>query len=168
MKMNKKLLVLSATFAAAAQFGTIAMADTVAGTVAAEVVTPLTITESTPMDFGTVAGGTTLGTIIMTDTGARSATGGAQFIGADGVAGVFTITGLADASITVSTPDTVATLVGTGADMGFVLASGTYPGTLTGGSIAVNFGGTLSIGASQTAGSYATVGNTFTVQVDYD
>ena len=168
MKMNKKLLALSATFAIAAHYGTIATADTVAGTVAATVITPLKIVETTPMNFGTVAGGTSAGTIVMTNTGARSATGDAQFIGTDGQAGVFTITGVADSSITVSAPDTTAVLEGAGADMAFALTEPTYPTTIAGGSVAVSFGGTLSIGADQVAGAYSTMADTFSVQVNYD
>ena len=159
MKINKKLVALSATFAIAAQFDTIAMADAALGTVDATVVTPLKIIQATPMNFGTVAGGTTPGTIIMTATGSRSATGDAQFIGTDGQEGVFTITGVTDASISVSATDTTATLEGTGTNMAF---------TLTGGSVNVSFGGTLSIGADQTAGSYSTAGDTFSIQVDYN
>ena len=168
MKINKKLVALSATFAIAAQFDTIAMADAALGTVDATVVTPLKIIQATPMNFGTVAGGTTPGTIIMTATGSRSATGDAQFIGTDGQEGVFTITGVTDASISVSATDTTATLEGTGTNMAFTLTEPTYPTTITGGSVNVSFGGTLSIGADQTAGSYSTAGDTFSIQVDYN
>jgi len=169
MKINKKLVALSATFAIAAQFDTIAMADTALGTVNATVVTPLKIVQSTPMNFGTIAGGTTPGTIIMTDTGSRSATGDAQFIGTDGQQGVFTITGVTDASISVSATDTTATLESTtGTNMPFTLTEPTYPTTITGGSVDVSFGGTLSIGADQSAGSYSTVADTFSIKVDYN
>jgi len=171
MKINKKLVALSATFAIAAQFDTIAMADAALGTVDATVVTPLKIIQATPMNFGTVAGGTTPGTIIMTATGSRSATGDAQFIGTDGQEGVFTITGVTDASISVSATDTTATLesiTGTGTDMPFTLTEPTYPTTITGGSVDVSFGGTLSIGADQSAGSYSTAVDTFSIKVDYN
>jgi len=52
--------------------------------------------------------------------------------------------------------------------MPFTLTEPTYPTTITGGSVDVSFGGTLSIGADQSAGSYSTVADTFSIKVDYN
>ena len=169
MKMNKKLLMLGATFVLAAQFDTVAMAVDGVGDVVALVVAPLAVNETQTMNFGTVAGGPTAGTISMDINGNRTVlSGDAQIIttGA-GLPGIFTITGEAGAAITVTTPDTTATLTGGGgADMGFTLISPTFPTTVDGTDL--QFGGVLSIGVNQGAGSYTTVGDTYTVQVNYN
>lgn len=172
MKMNKKLLVLGATIAIAAQFGTIAMADVVDGSVSATVFTPLAISETQAMYFGTVAGGPAIGTVIMTTAGARSTTGDAQVIASDpGLPGTLDITGEGNAAITVTITDSVATLEdgGAGDDMGFTLTSPSLPTTIdASGTESMSFGGTLSIGINQLSGAYATVLDTYQIQVDYN
>jgi hypothetical protein len=84
MKMNKKLLVLGATFALAAQFGTIAMAASVPGTATTLVLVPLSIVETTQMNFGTIAGGPLADEIVMNSAGTRTVTGTSASIIATG------------------------------------------------------------------------------------
>jgi hypothetical protein len=172
MKMNKKLLVLGATFALTAPIGTNAMAEVVNGDVSAQIVTPLEVTEITPMNFGDVAGGATSGTIIMLTDGSRTATGGATILPGSGspTQGIFNITGIADQAILVQVTDSTAILVGGGgADMPFTLTPpAVFPIALSPtGTATLNFGGNLSIGPSQTAGLYSTAADTYTIQVDY-
>ena len=95
MKMNKKLLMLGATFAIAVQFDSIATAASVNGTADAVVVAPLTITENFTMDFGTIAPHLTIADVIVMDVaGARNATlGNAQTIGGVGTPAEFTVSG---------------------------------------------------------------------------
>lgn len=55
-------------------------AKTAAGTASATSFTPLSIVETLAMDFGTVAGGQTAGSIVLDTSGNRSATGDAQIL----------------------------------------------------------------------------------------
>ena len=174
MKMNKKLLVLSATFALAAQFDSIATAAEATGDAIAVVITPLTITaDPLPMSFGTIAGGSNSSTILMSTAGALTPSGDAQIIGAAaGTPGKFTITGEGSQNVTVSVPLS-ATL--TGDDVGastmtIALAPTTVTQIPVGGTVDLLIGGTLSIGANQPAGNYSTAtgGNSYNVTVNYD
>ena len=80
MKINKKLLMLGATFALTAQIGTNAMAANVDGAASVTVIEPLTITaEANQLDFGTIAAGSIPGTIGMEAAGALTVlTGGPE------------------------------------------------------------------------------------------
>ena len=160
--------MLGVTFALTAQIGTNAMAADLDGDVNAVVVTPVVITQTTPMNFGDISGGATAGTISMTTTGTRGSTGGSTFITAStNSPGIFTVTGVSGAAISVSATDTVATLESGTNTMGFVLAEPTYPATIAGGSVLVQFGGTLTVGISQAAGTYDTPTDTYSIQVNY-
>jgi hypothetical protein len=170
MKMNKKLLALSATFALSAQFGTTAMAAAVDGGATALVIEPLEITEDVVMNFGTVSGGTAVGTVILTTAGARSVSGDAQVIaGAPGLAGSFSISGEPSHAYT-ATITGPAVLSGAGDDMNVDTFTQENAATLSvGGADTLLVGGTLNIGASQAAGLYSTAGGTpYVVTVNYN
>jgi hypothetical protein len=173
MKMNKKLLVLGATFALAAQFGTNAMAAQDTGDVVALLVEPLTITSGPDMDFGTIAGGTGVGTVVMDLTGGLTTTGDAQIIGVSGgTAGTFNISGEGSLAITVSVPVS-AVLEGPGSpgtDMTITFNSNAATTTaLSSGVATLTVFGSLALAASQPAGSYTTAGgNSYVVTVNYD
>ena len=173
MKMNKKLLMLSATFAVAAQFDTIAMAAGVNGNADAEVIEPLAITEVSAMDFGTVAGGPGADSIVMDTTGARTVTGtDAQIIAAGaGSAGNFSITGEPNQAYSVTFSASATLDDGGGNTMTVDTFTDNAPSPLSGaGTDTLLVGGTLNVGASQTAGTYSTTtgGTPYTVTVNYN
>jgi len=173
MKMNKKLLMLGATFALAAQTGSTAMAATVNGNADALVIDPLSIVENSAMDFGTVAGGPNADTIVMDTTGGRTVTGtDAQIIATGaGSAGNFTITGEPNQAYTVSFSASATLGDGGGNTMTVDSFTDNSPSPLSGaGTDTLLVGGTLNVGASQAAGNYSTTtgGTPYTVTVNYN
>jgi hypothetical protein len=175
MKMNKKLLVLGATFALAAQFGTIAMAASVPGTATTLVLVPLSIAETTQMNFGTIAGGPIADEIVMNSAGTRNVTGTSASIIAtgSGAGALFTITGEPSQAYTFSISDT-ATLDDGAAGATMLVDTFTFtPTTILDGSgnDTVAVGASLAVGANQAAGTYNTTlgsGSPYTAIVNYD
>lgn len=145
-------------------------ADVVNGTATASLVAPLSISEDTQMNFGTVSGGPDVGTVVLATDNSRTTSGDAQIVEPGGVAGVFTITGEALQTVIISFTD--GTLVGPGNAM----AVNTFTDSLTTAGTAVltaateimRVGATLNVGAGQLAGSYTTTGGTpYTITVNY-
>jgi hypothetical protein len=176
MKINKKLLMLGATFALTAQIGTNAMAADVDGSANALVIEPLSIVEFAAMDFGTVAGGPGADTIILTTAGGRSVGGtDARLIATGaGAAGNFTITGEPSQTYILSI-SAGATLTDGGANsMTVDTFTNDAPPTPTldgAGSDTLLVGGTLNIGANQAGGTYSTGsagGSPYVVTVNYN
>ena len=172
--MNKKLLVVSMAAVFSAQMSASLMAASEDGNAVATVIEPLSITENTAIDFGTVSGGPAAGTVVITTAGARSVTGDAQIIGTDGAAGTFTISGQGGQAYTL-TFSGVATLENAGGDQMTADtftddSAGTIPGT--GASTEdFNVGATLNLDPSQPSGSYSTAtggGSEYTITVNYD
>jgi hypothetical protein len=134
------------------------------------IVAPNTLIKTDDLMFGSIMPSATAGTVtIAAATGARTSTGGATPVGAGyqraefvGMApiGIFT-------NVTLPSGTTTLNRVGGGASMNATLAveGGTgirwFPGT---GVQTFRVGGTLNVGANQTAGQYL---GTFTLQVDY-
>ena len=81
--MNKKQFINSAAAVVFACSAASAVnAANVSGTATATVIDPLTVTENVAMQFGTVAGGSGVGTVVLDTAGARTTTGDAQVIAA--------------------------------------------------------------------------------------
>lgn len=145
-----------------------------AGTTAtATSLTPISLLEVVPMDFGTVAGSSTASTVVLDTVGARTTTGGAQVLPAGPSASAsFQITGSANQTY-ILTLSASATLESTGGQQmtitSFVNNSiGTIP--ISG---IENFavGGTLNLNAAQAAGTYSTTigaGSPYSVTVNYN
>ncbi len=132
------------------------------------ILAPVTITKTADLVFGTVSAGTTAGTVVMSTAGARSVTGGAVLSStATGNAAAFNLTGNANSTYAITLP-TSTTLAGPGTSMTLntFTSNPSTTGTFNGsGSATLAVGGTLSIGANQTAGSYT---GSFSVTVDYN
>jgi hypothetical protein len=130
------------------------------------VVVALGISEVTPLDFGTVAPGSTAGTIVLTSAGAASETGGATYF-SGATAGEFAITGDASRVYTIGLPTSV-NLSGAGGPDIVVNAFESTPattGTLDGsGDDSLSVGATLTLPSGQGAGVY---NSTYTVTVNY-
>jgi len=112
--MNKIKKILTFILIAGFAFNTLntnaqaqgSVSETVA--TAAEVITPITITTAVAMDFGTLSvNGDTGGTLTLATDNTRTATDGVDLIGNDGASGGVTVTGLAEASFTVTIRETV-------------------------------------------------------------
>jgi hypothetical protein len=173
--MNKKNLLSSAVAAAllASVISQNALAATDTGTANARIVTPITITAApTPMNFGDIqpeAGATT----VTLSTGGVATPSGATVVTGSPSQGVFTVTGTAAATYSITLPaDGTVSLTGPGSpatDMavnGFNHDAGGTPTIGGGGSSTLNIGAVLSVAgsATQTAGDYS---GTYDVTVDY-
>ena len=171
MKTNRILFRLIAAFIAVGQAGTIANAASTSGTASAVVEAPLTVAQDAEMNFGTVTGGATPGTVVLDTAGARTVTGGAQVIALNpGSAGIFTITGEAGRTYVV-TFSASATLSDGSNTMTVDSFTHNSSGTLVGNSESFQVGGTLNVGANQISGSYSTTnagGSPFTITVNYN
>jgi len=133
---------------------------------------PLSISETVPMDFGTIAGGPFPGTVILNTGNGRIATGDAQILAAGvGVAASFQVSGQ---------PNQVYALVfgsGTLANTGGQQMSitsftdnslGTLPGA---GTETFQVGATLNLGSNQPSGLYSTAiggGSPYSIIINYN
>lgn len=137
----------------------------------ANVVRILSVASTTELSFGTFAAGGTAGTVVMSATGNRSATGGVTLVSSSGGSqGGVSLTGTPSTSYSVSFPSSVTlTAIGGTATMNL----GSFTTTLTGGQGILNsggsgsfgIGGTLSVSANQ---PIATYGGSFTVTLSYN
>jgi hypothetical protein len=138
----------------------------------ATVFSPLGIAETAVMDFGTVAGGQTPGTVVLDTAGGRTFTGGAQILAAGpGASATFQITGEPNLSYTLSFSDG---LLSNGGGQQMTLtnfthtASGTVPAV---GTDTFQVGASLNVDAIQPAGAYSTSnagGTPYTVTISYN
>lgn len=151
MNMLRKIGLVSV---AVGLYSSSVMAVDFDGRAIATVITPLVIAETTPITFGTLGTGTTGGTVILATDDSRTVTGDVNIIGADGLAGVYTITGENAQAYTMSIADGVLSDGGVN-----TMGVGTYvysPPALTGAAVAFDIGATLTVNGSQPAGSYST------------
>ena len=174
MKMKQKLLTSGAAIAMTGLLSTGVNAAGALGNATALLVEPLAISETIAMNFGTLAGGSAVGTVVLTTAGTRSRTGDAELIvGGGEAAGSFTITGDPGRAIAV-TFSASATLTDGGAANPMVVdnfsdtSAATIPG---GGTENFTVGATLNLLANQPAGSYSTTNGglaaPFTITVNY-
>lgn len=167
--LNKRLLVTSAAMLASASLmSTIANAANVTANASATVLTALSITQNTAMNFGDVAGDADAATtVVLTTAGATSSADGASAAGTPS-AGIFDVVGAGTLSYSITLPaDGVVTLTGPSTAMpvdGFNHDAGGAP-ALAGGADQFNVGATLTINANQAAGAYS---GTYNVVVNYN
>lgn len=165
----KKLVFTSLLFIMGALFTQNAKAQTATASATATIISPIAITKTTDLAFGNIVAGSSIGTVIVSTTNARTKTGGVTLPTATpGTfnAAAFNVTGLANATYTIAT--NVVTPPTSGSNtMALTLASDpTGTGTIgSSGSQIINVGGTLSVAANQPAGSYT---GSFTVTVAYN
>ena len=154
---------LAAAVAVTSALSFSALAATATGTANATVLTPITIAAGTALNFGTLAGNASGGTVVVTAAGARSTTGTVVVTGGTFAAGTFTVTGTGSSTFAVTYP--VSFNVVSGSDTMAVVVTGAATGTLSGGTVSLPVGGTLTVGGNQAAGSYT--GN-YTMTVEYN
>jgi hypothetical protein len=151
------------------QEGTAKSASSTAG---ATSLVPLSIVETVPMDFGTVAGGPIAGTVILDTFGSRSLTGDVQsLITGPGNAASFQVSG--EPSQVYSLTYGNGTLANAGGQQLSLSAfTDNSLGTLPGAGVETfQVGATLSIGSNQPAGLYSTSnggGSPYTITINYN
>jgi len=140
-------------------------------TATATIITPITITKASDMNFGNVAvQAAVAGTVIMSPAGVRSATAGVTLPGTSGTvsAASFTVNGQAGYTYAITLPVTLT--INSGVNNMIVNTFTSTPtaiGNLTGGTESLTVGATLNVGAAQAPGVY-TSATPFTVTVNYN
>ena len=160
--MGMKRALAGAALAALAMNASAAHAASATATAKAKILAPLTINNTSDLDFGTIVSGTVASTVAVTTAGAATCGSGLTCIGTTSAAG-FSLGGTSGAAVGISGPATVTLTSGSNnmtASLAYSAASVTLTGT--GGTFSV--GGTLNVGASQAAGNYS---GTFNVTANY-
>ncbi|MEO8023128.1 DUF4402 domain-containing protein [Polaromonas sp.] len=165
MKNFTRFSLLAAVIATASTLSVSALAATATGTASATVLAPIAIAAGTALNFGTLAGNASGGTVVVTAAGARSTTGTVVVTGAAFSAGAFTVTGTGASTFAVTYPGSFNVSANAGANTMAVVVNGAATGTLVGGTVSLPVGGTLTVGANQVAGSYT---GTYTMTVEYN
>ena len=129
----------------------------------AVLVTPISISKTTDMHFGTVASSGTAGTVVLDQSNGRTTTGGASLPtgGISPTSAVFAVTGQGTSGFSITIPSAPITLsngVQTMTVSNFVCDAGAAT-TLVAGSKTLNIGATLNVGANQAAGTYTKSGD---------
>lgn len=183
--MKNIYLLPRAAVAAALLIGsTQAMAGTQPVAATATVITPISLSQITPFDFGSIVPGTTPGTVVLSTGSARTISGGTILgNGTTPTAAVVRVTGSGTSTFAVSfsagatltngatgtmTVDTYVMKSGAGADQ----TTG-YNGALASGTQDLTIGATLNVNTATNnpAGTYSTAstgGTPLTVTVDYN
>ncbi len=163
----KKLFIL---FIAVAGFGVNSFGQSSAtATATADLVTPISISKTLDMNFGTLASSGTAGTLILATDNSRTSSGGVKILTATtGQAATFTVTGSGTQTYSITLPSTDVSLVsGANSLIANTFTSNPTPtGTLNGGTQTLLVGATLNVPANQIAGTY--VSSNFTVTVNYN
>ena len=141
-----------------------ANAGTVQGTASVDIATPISISQTSEMSFGTVAATTATGTALLTPAGGMT---GVSSLGGTISAATFNVQGTSGSTYSISLPPADVTLTSATSSMivnAFTHDAGVTP-ALTGGSVDFNVGATLNIGANQAAGAYT---GTYTITTNYN
>jgi hypothetical protein len=167
-------LLAAASLALACASAQAANSDTATAT--AVVLTPIAIAKTADMNFGNVVAGN--GVVTLNTDGSRAAGGSTPLVvfGSSPTAAAFHVTGDGNQTFAISYPSLPTTLAGpSSSTMAFTICtaataaascSGTVTtGTLASGATDIYVGGTITVGASQTVGTYT---GTVTVSVDYN
>jgi hypothetical protein len=170
MKKTTKLLALSLVMFAftAATYGQ------ATATVTATIVTPIAIANAGDMNFGNIMASAGGGTVVLSTAGVRTPAGVTlPAITGTVSAAHFNVTGTANLTYTIAITGTPVTVTSGGNNMtvnAFVSnpAAGVGTGLLSAaGAQTIDVGATLTVGASQPAGTYVS-GTPFTVTVNYN
>jgi hypothetical protein len=168
----KKIILSFLAIVMVVSFSNKVMAQSTANSDAlATLIIPISIVKNVNMDFKTVAGSATAGTVVMAATvgAALSPTGGCTVISGTPTAGKFTVTGQGTQVFTITLPTAASTLTGSVAgDItvdNWTCSEPLTTAALVGGTLVFYVGGTLNVGANEVAGLYS--GN-FDIIVDYN
>jgi len=169
----KLALIASIAMAAAAVSApSLAAATSTSASAAATVMVPIAISKTTDLAFGKFAVGSTGGTLLLNTSGALTPSADVTLGGGTPAAAVFHITGETGANYGITSPD-VTLSDGASHSMALALVTGFATGvnsgvvsssTIAAGGQDLYVGGTLTVGASQVAGTYT---GTVAVSVQY-
>jgi hypothetical protein len=131
----------------------------------ATIVTPISISKNTDMNFGNVATDGSVGTVVLTPAAGRTPSGGVTLPATAGTvtAASFTISGSGSYTYAITLPSSV--IITSGSDQMTVDNFTSTPGTT--GTLTITIGATLNLVASQAEGTY-TSDTPFAVTVNYN
>ena len=162
MSNKRKIVVVASIFAVTAFLVSGERAEAITGGASARIAIPVTVSESTALDHGTVTASGSTGTVTISVAGVRGVTGGVAALGGSPTQGIFAVTGEGNNAFT-TTRDATSSLTGPGTAMVATL-SDDAPSNLSSGSATINVASSLAVGANQTAGAYS---GTFSITVNY-
>jgi len=173
--MNTSVLKISACLLIMIAGGSLSASaqSSATATASATIITPITITKTTDMNFGNVAvHATTAGTVVMTPASARSSTAGVTIPATSGTvaAASFNVGGQASYTYAITLPNNVTIMDNSSNTMTVdnFTSSPSAIGTLSGaGTQTLTVGATLNVTGGQAAGLY-TSATPFTVTVNYN
>ena len=158
----RKLIAAASIFAVTAFLVSGERAEAITGGASARIAIPVTVSESTALDHGTVTASGSTGTVTISVAGVRGVTGGVAALGGSPTQGIFAVTGEANSAFT-TTIDATSSLTGPGTAMIATLGDDA-PASLSSGSATVNVSSSLAVGANQVAGAYS---GTYSITVNY-
>lgn len=147
----------------AAGMATSGYAASATGTASVKILTAVTVTKTADLSFGKVVPGTAAATVAIAEAGTRTCGTGLSCSGTV-TAAAFQVTGTTGETVTVAIDVPTVSLTSGTNSMSVSLSTTTTSIVLAAGTNAFKVAGTLSVGASQAAGSYT--GN-FSVSVNY-
>jgi hypothetical protein len=167
----KNVITLFAAIVLVAGFTATANAQvTGTATGSATIITPISITKTVDMNFGSIAVGTTLGSVVLAPDNTRSKTGGVTLPAVTGTvtAAQFTVNGLGTSTFSITLPSSYTITSGSNTmNIDTFTSTPSGSGSLVGGTQTIKVGATLDVAASQPAGTY-TNGTGFPVIVNYN
>jgi hypothetical protein len=173
----KRIIIIGLTIVFAAISAKLQAQSTETTSADAQIVAPISISETASLNFGTMSSSGTVGTLTLSTTGVKLATGGVNTSSQSPLASnaVYTVGGAINTTYIITLPPSITVSNGTPADdmiINALLARTASAGAdgLTGTLGATGFdtfsiGGTLNVAASQTTGAYTGV---FSVTVAYN
>jgi hypothetical protein len=158
MKMKMKFLSIAVLMIGSAA-NSFAQSTAYASTTAV-LVTPIAISKTTDMHFGTVASSATAGSVVLDYADGRTATGGASLPAGSTLqkTAVFAVTGEGSSSFSISIPTSPITLTGSVSGtmtVGSFVCDGGASTTLSGGAKTIKVKATLDVPANTVAGIYS-------------
>ena len=162
--LNKTKVALLGAMAVAAFASTNAQAATQTADARVVILPAVQLAQTDALDFGVVASSGTAGTVVLpVGSNTRTCTAGVTCVGAAS-RGQFTVTGAENGYVVVISVPVSATLNFGANSMPVALTSSLTTFTSTGVAQAFFVGGSLSVGASQAAGTYT---GTYNVSANY-
>lgn len=158
----RKLIVAASIVAVTAFLVSGERAEAISAGASARIAIPVTVSETTALNHGTVTASGSVGTVVISSSGGRTVTGGVAELGGSPSQGIFAVTGEANSAFSTSVAST-SSLTGPGTAMTATLTK-SVPSSLTSGSATLNVASSLAVGINQTAGAYT---GSYTVTVNY-
>jgi hypothetical protein len=159
MNTLTKTLITIGVSTIASVAGASAQSTGIASTTATLII-PISISDGTPLNFGSVASSGAPGTITLTPAGVESLTGGLTKVAGSAVsAAAFTVTGEDASSFSIAIPTEFTISNGTNTlIVNGITADSPASTTLVAGTKAINVGATLNVPANTVAGTYVNDG----------